>query len=127
MPRTDAAATSIVLNPAPARTMSARRPASMIASVTLVERTTSTSACVSPSAAASAASLSAGSYTTSQPMAARPSRPDRSNWSATRTLTVLRSIRRVTARRTLDSIEPPAAYGLALDAVCPRYGRWRTR
>ena len=30
--------------------------------------------------------MRAGSYTTSQPMAARPSRPDRSNWSATRTL-----------------------------------------
>jgi hypothetical protein len=46
MPRRDAAATSIVFTPAPARTISESDPASSIASVTFVLRTTSTSACV---------------------------------------------------------------------------------
>src|SRR3954468_6998332 len=85
MPRADAAATSMVLYPAPARTMRARAPASIIASVTLVERTTSTPALLSASAAASASSLRAGSYTTSQPAPRKPSIPLCSNWSATST------------------------------------------
>src|SRR4030095_5125055 len=42
MPRFDAAATSMVLTPAPARTMSDNAPASIIASVTWVDRTTRT-------------------------------------------------------------------------------------
>ena len=44
MPRLEAPATSMVLTPAPARTISASGPASSIASVTWVERTTSTGA-----------------------------------------------------------------------------------
>src|SRR3954452_11986976 len=59
--------------------------------VTFVERTTRTSALVSPSAVASASSFSPGSKTTSQPAAARPSRPDGSNGSATRTFIGSRS------------------------------------
>ena len=44
MPRAEAPATSMVLTPAPARTMSARGPASSTGACTGVERTTSTAA-----------------------------------------------------------------------------------
>src|SRR5688500_6175558 len=86
MPRRDAAATSIVFTPAPARTISARAPASSIDSVTFVERTTSTSAPLATIRAASCASARSGSRRPSQPAAFRPSRPDDSSLSATRTL-----------------------------------------
>ena len=51
MPRLDAAATSMVLYPAPARTTSLSGPASSMARLTSVERTTRTSGFVSPMAA----------------------------------------------------------------------------
>ena len=60
MPRVDAAATSIVLYPAPARTMRESRPASSMAAVTFVLRTTSTSAPLVRTASTSAASLASG-------------------------------------------------------------------
>src|SRR5260370_15959450 len=86
MPRLEAVATSVVLYPAPARTTSDSDPASSIGPVTVVLRTTSTSAAVSRIAAARASSLSSGLYTTSQPAAVKPSMPLRSNVSAIRTL-----------------------------------------
>src|SRR5829696_2877869 len=82
MPRREAAATSMVLYPAPARTTSESRPALSIASVTLVLRTTRTSACVSAIARVSASSLSSGCWTTSQPAAWSPSIPLFSKLSA---------------------------------------------
>jgi hypothetical protein len=60
MPRSLAASTSIVLKPAPARTTIPRRPASSIARVTWVDRTTSTSAPVLPIASSSVASARSG-------------------------------------------------------------------
>src|SRR5688500_5318084 len=85
MPRLLAPATSIVLYPAPARTMSDRRPASSMGDVTFVPRTTRTSAPLAAIASVSASSLSSGSCTTSQPAAFRPSMPLFSNLSATST------------------------------------------
>src|SRR5918994_3347871 len=75
----------MVLYPAPARTMSDRRPASSIAAVTFVPRTTSTSAPLVPIDACSVSSFSSGWYSTPQPAAASPSRPLFSNASATST------------------------------------------
>ena len=85
MPRFEAAATSMVLTPAPARTISDSAPASIIASVTWVDRTTSTGACVCLIAATSVSPDASGSKITSQPAAFNASRPDCSNLSATRT------------------------------------------
>src|ERR1035437_145514 len=82
MPRREAAATSIVLYPAPARTTSLSAPAASTSSGTLVERTTSTSGRNCSTSAASASSLSFGAKRTSHPSRASSSRPDCSNWSA---------------------------------------------
>src|SRR5690348_15358737 len=85
MPRFDAAATSIVLTPAPARTINDSAPASIIVSVTVVERTTSTGACDCLIAATSESPDASGSKRTSQPAIFNASSPDFSNLSATRT------------------------------------------
>src|ERR1035438_6381720 len=82
MPRREAAATSIVLYPAPARTTSLSAPAASTASGTLVERTTRTSGRNFSTSATSASSLSFGVKRTSHPSRASSSRPDCSNWSA---------------------------------------------
>src|SRR5664280_1559530 len=82
MPRREAAATSIVLYPAPARTTSLSAPAASTSSGTLVERTTSASGRNCSTSAASASSLSFGAKRTSHPSRASSSRPDCSNWSA---------------------------------------------
>src|SRR4030095_8604315 len=85
MPRFDAAATSMVLTPAPARTMSDNAPASIIASVTWVDRTTRTGASVFLIAAMRVSPDASGSKMPSQPAAFSASRPDCSNLSATST------------------------------------------
>ena len=72
MPRSLAAATSIVSYPAPARTMSASRaPASIVARVTFVLRTTRMPA--SPMRAGSSSAVHFGLKTTSSPRAVRSS------------------------------------------------------
>src|SRR5215471_5598642 len=88
MPRRDAATTSIVLYPAPARTISDKDPPSSIALVTVVPRTISTSGPPSRIAAASASSLRSGWYTTSQLAAFSPSIPLCSNLSAISTFII---------------------------------------
>src|ERR1035438_1197988 len=82
MPRREAAATSMVLYPAPARTTSLSAPAASTASGTLVERTTRTSGRNCATSATSVSSFSLGAKSTSQPMACSASRPDCSNSSA---------------------------------------------
>ena len=84
--------------------------------------------CVSASAAASASSLSAGSWTTSQPIAARPSRPERSNWSATRTSrgTALHSKGRRPAGVRHRSIPPRRMVSLREQCALPNL-RWSAR
>src|ERR1035437_365020 len=82
MPRREAAFTSMVLWPAPARTTSLSAPAASTASGTLVERTTRTSGRNCATSAASASSLSWGAKRTSHPSRASSSRPDDSNSSA---------------------------------------------
>src|ERR1035441_10825703 len=76
MPRREAAATSIVLYPAPARTTSLSAPAASTSSGTLVERTTSTSGRNCSTSAASACSLSFGAKRTSHPSRASSSRSE---------------------------------------------------
>src|SRR5690348_4672103 len=85
MPRRDAAATSIVLYPAPARTTSFNAPAASTDSVTFVERTINTSGFDCWTSFASASSFSPGRLRTSQPADFRPSTPDCSNLSAINT------------------------------------------
>jgi hypothetical protein len=62
MPRREAAATSMVLKPAPARTMSFKGPASSIGSVTFVERTTRMSGRKCATASVSESSFASGWY-----------------------------------------------------------------
>src|SRR5262245_38342612 len=85
MPRRDAAFTSMVLTPAPARTISDKVVSASIGSVTFVLRTIRTSGRLAVSASASCRSASDGSYTTSHPAATIESMPLCSNWSAMRT------------------------------------------
>src|SRR4051812_46072690 len=110
MPRVLAPATSMVLYPAPARTMSDSRPASSMGAVTFVPRTTSTSAPVEAIACARESSLRSGSYTTSHPAAFSPSTPLFSNLSAMRTF--MPSTR--SAASALDGVDekPVAQLGL---------------
>ena len=61
IPRSDAASTSIVLYPAPARTTRERWPVSSMGRVTFVERTTSASAPLDRSASVRASSFASGS------------------------------------------------------------------
>src|SRR5437588_10811571 len=69
--------------------MRLRRPPSIMGAVTLVERTTRTSAAVALMAFCSSWSWRLGSLTTSAPRAFRPSRPLFSNLSATRIFMLL--------------------------------------
>src|SRR6185503_17843292 len=82
MPRREAAATSMVLNLAPARTTNLICSAANIGSVTFVPRTTNTSGICWRIASVRASSLRSGKNETSQPRACKPSRPDCSNLSA---------------------------------------------
>ena len=90
-PRADAAGTSIVSMPAPARITRPRLgPAFSAAAVTLVLRTISTLGSVSASAAGRSSAVSSGRISTVQPSSLSPSIPTFSNLSAIRTFMLWR-------------------------------------
>src|SRR4051812_8286619 len=90
MPLADAAVTSMVSNPAPARsTMVSFLALSNTLAGTLVERTISTSGSISAIAAGRVSGERSGLTVTAQPRLRRPSTPVLSNLSAIRILRVI--------------------------------------